>query len=429
MTQDIKIFTKESETPIVSVKARGNVGRNPEDDFDISDDNRSEVSVLSVSRRRKRSQGNSPQNTAQTEALHNSFGLFSNEKKVKPNPVQEEPVVGGDSPSDNESEISGLDDSVSQFSDDSRGSGGSGGSRRRTPKDATFVTKRLTHAEIQNKKQEYLIKLMDLDSKGIKLTRKFDMDSDLNDMILEYNRHKQIAERDASVKFSRKMLMACVTGLEYLNGRFDPFRVKLDGWSESVMENIGDYDKIFERLAEKYSGKGEMAPELELMISLAGSAFMFHLQKTMFSALMPPGGFKANPDIMGNIAKAMQQTSGISQNTQNSPQQAAEMSPPPGIDLGSLMGGFVNSMGGGGGSGSFQLPQMTRGRMSEEKTKFDMEENRFSEISSTISSGSSSGGSSRGSSRSTKKISINIDPKSKKGKAPTSKKRRSVNIG
>ena len=38
------------------------------------------------------------------------------------------------------------------------------------------------------------------------------------------------------------MLMACVTGIEFLNGKFDPFDLKLDGWSESVHDGINDYD-------------------------------------------------------------------------------------------------------------------------------------------------------------------------------------------
>ena len=42
------------------------------------------------------------------------------------------------------------------------------------------------------------------------------------------------------------MLIAFVTAIEFLNNRFDPFDVKLDGWSESVHEGINDYDDIFE---------------------------------------------------------------------------------------------------------------------------------------------------------------------------------------
>ena len=48
--------------------------------------------------------------------------------------------------------------------------------------------------------------------------------------------------------------MAAVTGLEFLNNKFDPFSVNLDGWSESVNESIFDYDEIFEELYAKYGG-------------------------------------------------------------------------------------------------------------------------------------------------------------------------------
>ena len=33
-------------------------------------------------------------------------------------------------------------------------------------------------------------------------------------------------------------------GLEFLNNKFDPFDVKLDGWSEQINENIDDYDEF-----------------------------------------------------------------------------------------------------------------------------------------------------------------------------------------
>ena len=72
------------------------------------------------------------------------------------------------------------------------------------------------------------------------------------------------------------MLMACITGVEFLNGKFDPFNIKLDGWSESMNEGINDYDEIFEELHEKYGGRADIAPEIKLMLMVGGSAFMFH---------------------------------------------------------------------------------------------------------------------------------------------------------
>ena len=61
----------------------------------------------------------------------------------------------------------------------------------------------------------------------------YNMNSHLEDMRNEYIKLKKQREIDNSIKFQRKMLMACVTGLEFLNGKFDPFNVKLDGWSRS----------------------------------------------------------------------------------------------------------------------------------------------------------------------------------------------------
>ena len=39
---------------------------------------------------------------------------------------------------------------------------------------------------------------------------------------------------------------------EFLNNKFDPFDIKLDGWSEAVNENVDDYDDVFGELHEKY---------------------------------------------------------------------------------------------------------------------------------------------------------------------------------
>ena len=62
-------------------------------------------------------------------------------------------------------------------------------------------------------------------------------------MAICYLKLKHIEKIDNSVKFQRKILMAAVTGIEFLNNKFDPFSVKLDGWSESV-NAIFDYDYI-----------------------------------------------------------------------------------------------------------------------------------------------------------------------------------------
>jgi hypothetical protein len=132
------------------------------------------------------------------------------------------------------------------------------------------------------------------------------MSSKLSDLRFELELHQSNAEQEMSVKFQQKILMAAVTGLEFANKKFDPIGAKLEGWSESVMDNLDDYESVFERLHEKYKTRAELPPELQLMVTLAGSAFMFHVTKSLFSSAMPAGenGLQ-NSEIMKNIASAM----------------------------------------------------------------------------------------------------------------------------
>ena len=159
---------------------------------------------------------------------------------------------------------------------------------------------------ITEEKNDLLYKFYRLSAKGVPLTKKFNANSDLVEMRTEYAKIKRDAEVNSSIKFSRRMLMACVTGMEFLNKRYDPFDIYLDGWSESVMENVEDYDNVFEKLHDKYKSKVSMPPEMELLLSLAGSAFMFHITNTMFKSIPNIGDMaKQNPDIMKTMMETM----------------------------------------------------------------------------------------------------------------------------
>ena len=165
---------------------------------------------------------------------------------------------------------------------------------------------RMNPTQIKNEKIDYIYKFKKLNEQGIRTTMNYNMNSNLDDMRNEYLKLKKQREIDNSVKFQRKALMAFVTGIEFLNNKVDPFAIQLDGWSESVNENIFDYDEIFEELYLKYGGDSELAPELRLMFALGGSAFMFHLQQTMFKSSMPGMDdiLRQNPDLMKQFASA-----------------------------------------------------------------------------------------------------------------------------
>ena len=69
---------------------------------------------------------------------------------------------------------------------------------------------------------------------------------DISKQIQKENREKVKKQREVenSVKFQRKVLMAAVSGAEFLNSKFDPFDIKLDGWAEQLNENIDEYDEL-----------------------------------------------------------------------------------------------------------------------------------------------------------------------------------------
>jgi hypothetical protein len=160
--------------------------------------------------------------------------------------------------------------------------------------------------DVGMEKQELLFKLKRFEMRGIPLSRKFSLNSPVQDMREEFLRIKAQRDIENSVRFQRKSMMAFISGVEFLNSKFDPFDVKLDGWSESVHENLSDYDEVFEELHEKYKTKTKMAPELKLLMMLGGSAVMFHMTNSLFKNSMPgvEDILKQNPDLMRQFASA-----------------------------------------------------------------------------------------------------------------------------
>jgi len=218
-----------------------------------------------------------------------------------------------------------------------------------TPVDQPQMTKE----ELLREKFKYLRKLEDLEQKGITLTKKYSMESSLAEMKGEYETHLEERERRNSVKFQGKMLMSVITGIEYLNNKFDPFDLKLDGWSEQVNENIDDYDDIFSELHDKYKSKAKMAPELKLLFQLGGSAIMLHMTNTMFKSAMP-----GMDDIMRQNPELMQQFTAAAVNSMS------QNRPGFGNFMGDLMGPGSGPQGQGQGQSQSQsqVPQSAPSR-------------------------------------------------------------------
>ena len=161
-----------------------------------------------------------------------------------------------------------------------------------------------------DEKMDLLLKLKSLEERRkIVLSKHYNIKSSIDEIRMEYRNQTNILETQASINFMRRGLIFCTSGVEYMNRRFDPLGAKLDGWGESIMENIMDYDGIFERLHNKYKGSMEMEPEMELLFALAGSGFQFHLSQTFFKSAIPQLGqvLRENPAVIQGFVNVAQE--------------------------------------------------------------------------------------------------------------------------
>jgi hypothetical protein len=202
------------------------------------------------------------------------------------------------------------------------------------------------YSSVDEEKADLINKLGRLEKKGFAVNKRLNAYSNVEELRTEVKRITYSIDVEQSIRFSRRMLVACVTGLEFLNKRYNPFEIQLEGWSESIMENVDDYDGVFEELYVKYRSKVNVAPEVKLIMMLGGSAMMFHLTNSMFKTALPNMNdvLKQNPDLVKNMMAAVQ-------NTTRAPSGPADTFPVggtgqyemqgPGIDISSLMGGIM----------------------------------------------------------------------------------------
>jgi hypothetical protein len=217
-----------------------------------------------------------------------------------------------------------------------------GNSQSATGPGITLATAQKDPEAEKKEKTEFLNKLQRLEQKGFPVARKFTMDNSLEEVKAEYFRLVDARNLETSIKFQRQMLMGAITGMEWLNGRFDPFDIKLDGWSESVHENVEDFDEIFEELYDKYKDRGKMSPEVRLMMAIGGSGFMCHVSNSFFRSKMPTMDdvLKRNPELARQMAAAaasqagpgfgnfMGMAMGVPQQGQQQGQPQAQQQPP-----------------------------------------------------------------------------------------------------
>jgi hypothetical protein len=218
--------------------------------------------------------------------------------------------------------------------------------RPSTPKNNDETGSVVSCVSDEGEKLDYLAKLYQLRENGHAI-KDLNIRNRTTDIKLEFHRVSRALELKSSIKFQQRIIMAIISTLEYLNKRFDPFDITLEGWSENVLENIDDFHNIFEKLHEKYRKRAQMAPEIELIFAIAGSAFMFNLTNSLFKNSLSSGlnlsdlqssvnldllrGNNNQPSFnMNDLSSLINNvSSSISQHQTTAPSQATHVPPPP----------------------------------------------------------------------------------------------------
>lgn len=183
------------------------------------------------------------------------------------------------------------------------------------PDDGNFMSQ----DEIQQQKAYYLCQLKRLEKKGHSSIRCLGLEHPLREIKGEVFKIRKEIETDRGINYCRQGLMFCVSTIEMLNNKYDPMGVDLDGWSNVIMADKENYDDVFEELYEKYNSKIGVSPEIKLMSMIAGSAMMFHLQKSIVNRHVNNNG----GGMFSSLANMMSKPK-TSQPTMNGPSAETE---------------------------------------------------------------------------------------------------------
>lgn len=166
----------------------------------------------------------------------------------------------------------------------------------------TIPYDRLDEKAKRFKKMEKLAKLIELKNRGYNLTKNYTLDSSYEEMCFEINHWTNYQTKKDGVELGKSFLMNAVTGLEFLNDRYDPFGFKLSGWSEQIKVNSDNYTDVFSELYDKYKYTGKkMEPEIKLLLMLTASAVTFHASKSISDTIPGASNILNNQDILNNI--------------------------------------------------------------------------------------------------------------------------------
>ena len=135
--------------------------------------------------------------------------------------------------------------------------------------------------ELLHEKVEMLTRIVNLSKNGFTATKEWDVKDDIDEIRYECYRMQRESNSKKSIKIMRRVLVTITTLVETGNSYFNPFNLRLDGFSESMMLNLDDYDDCFEQIHHKYSGRSSVGPEMQILFTFMSAAIFHHAGNTI----------------------------------------------------------------------------------------------------------------------------------------------------
>lgn len=130
--------------------------------------------------------------------------------------------------------------------------------------------------ELLHEKVEMLTRIANLSKNGFTTTKEWDVMDDIDEIRYECYRMQRESNSKKSIKIMRRVLVTITTLVETGNAYFNPFNLRLEGFSESMMLNLDDYDDCFEQIHHKYSGRSSVGPEMQILFTFMSAAIFHH---------------------------------------------------------------------------------------------------------------------------------------------------------
>lgn len=220
----------------------------------------------------------------------------------------------------------------------------------REDEDERIDVSNMSPKEIMKRKRKSLLHIKILQAQGYEPYKDVGITNPLEEILEVEDEQKTRRQLTNGIELGKKFLVGASYIAENLNKKYDPFDLKLDGWSDQMFEDKDEYNEVLEELYFKYSDQVAMAPELKLLMMLGCSAMMFHFSKSMmdsgnlevpnFEAVMnkhpdikhayeqaalnlmmeqqgKPGGSREAPNMMSNILGSMAGDSNVGNQINN----------------------------------------------------------------------------------------------------------------